>query len=127
MSRLCRELRIGDAVRLTGHREDAERLLAAATVAVLSSRDEGLGTTLMDAMPWGIPVVATATGGVPEVVRDGIDGLPSPLGDADTLGRHLVAVLNDTGLRARIAEFSSERVVERTIDVYRDALYSARC
>jgi len=134
-SRLCRDLGLEDTVRLAGHREEAERLPAAATVAVLSSRDEGPGTTLMDAMLWGIPVVATAAGGVPEVVRDGIDGLLSPPGDADALGRHLVAVLNDTDLRARLvanarartAEFSSERMVERTIEVYRDALYSARC
>ena len=134
-SRLCRDLGLDDTVRLAGHREDAERLLAAAAVAVLSSRDEGLGTTLMDAMQWGIPVVATAAGGVPEVVRDGVDGLLSPPGDADALGRHLVSVLNDTDLRdrlaanarARVAEFSSERMIERTIEVYRDALYSARC
>ncbi len=61
------------------------------------------------------------------MVWDGIDGLLSPPLDADALGRHLVAVLNDTGLGARIAEFSSERIVERTIEVYRDALYSSRC
>lgn len=134
-SRLCRDLGLEQSVRLAGHREDAERLLAAGAVAVLSSRDEGLGTTLMDAMLWGIPVVATAAGGVPEVVRDGIDGLLSPPGDADALGHHLVAVLNDADLRARlvanararVTRFSSERMVERTIEAYRDALYSARC
>jgi len=134
-SRMCRELGLEDAVRLAGHREDAERLLAAAAVAVLSSRDEGLGTTLMDAMLWGIPVVTTAAGGVPEVVRDGVDGLLSPPGDADALGRHLVVALNDTDLRARlvanarerVADFSAERMVDRTIEAYRDALYSAGC
>jgi glycosyltransferase involved in cell wall biosynthesis len=134
-SRLCRDLGLGDTVRLAGHREDAERLLAAAAVAVLSSRDEGLGTTLMDAMLWGIPVVATAAGGLQEVVRNGVDGLLSPPGDAGALGRHLVAALNDTdsrarmvaNARARIAEFSSDRMVGRTIEVYREALYSARC
>ena len=134
-SRLCRDLGLGDTVRLAGHREDAERLLAAAAVAVLSSRDEGLGTTLMDAMLWGIPVVATAAGGLQEVVRNGVDGLLSPPGDAGALGHHIVSALNDADLRARmvanartrIAEFSSERMVGRTIEVYRDALYSARC
>jgi glycosyltransferase involved in cell wall biosynthesis len=131
----CREIGFEDAVRLAGHRENAERLLAAAAVAVLSSRDEGLGTTLMDAMLWGIPVVATAAGGVPEVVRDGVDGLLTPPGDADALGRHLVVALNDTGLRARlaanarerVADFSAERMVDRTIEAYREALYSAGC
>jgi glycosyltransferase involved in cell wall biosynthesis len=89
----------------------------------------------MDAMLWGIPVVATAAGGLQEVVRNGVDGLLSPPGDAGALGRHLVAALNDTdsrarmvaNARARIAEFSSDRMVGRTIEVYREALYSARC
>ncbi len=134
-ARLCGELGLQDAVHLAGHRDDAERLLAAATVAVLSSRDEGLGTTLLDAMLWGVPVVATAAGGVREVVRDGVDGLLSPPADGDRLGRNVVAVLSDGVLRSRlvangrsrVAEFSAERMVKASIDVYRDALYSARC
>lgn len=123
------------AVVLAGHRDDAERLLAAASVAVLSSRDEGLGTTLLDAMLWGVPVAATAAGGVREVVRDGVDGLLSPPGDGEALGAHLAAILADGVLRERLVasgrervrEFSVERMVEGTIDAYRQALYSARC
>jgi len=128
-------LGVQGAVRIVGHREDADRLLAAATVAVLSSRDEGMGTTLLDAMLWGVPVVATAAGGVREAVRDGVDGLLSPPGDGAALGANLAAVLADASLRdrlvasarERVRAFSSERMVERTLDAYRHALYSAPC
>jgi L-malate glycosyltransferase len=122
-------------VAIAGHRPDAERLLAAATVAVLSSRDEGLGTTLLDAMLWGVPVVATAAGGVREIVRDGRDGLLSAPNDPEELAANLVRVLAQPELRARLVasgkervrEFSLERMVDGTIDAYRRALYSAPC
>jgi glycosyltransferase involved in cell wall biosynthesis len=124
-----------DAIAIAGHRADAERLLAAGSVAVLTSRDEGLGTTLLDAMLWGVPVVATAAGGVREIVRDGADGLLSPPGDAEALARNLARVLSDGDLRERLVAagrervqaFSVERMVEGTIDAYRRALYCAPC
>jgi len=128
-------LGLDDAVSIAGHRPDAESLLAAGSVAMLTSRDEGLGTTLLDAMLWGVPVVATAAGGVPEIVRDEIDGLLSPPGDAEALGRNLVRVLSEGELRERLVTsgrervrmFSVERMVDGTIDAYRRALYSAAC
>ena len=128
-------LDLGDAVAIAGHRLDAECLLAAGSVAMLTSRDEGLGTTLLDAMLWGVPVVATAAGGVREIVRDGVDGLLSPPGDAEALGRDLVRVLTEGDLRERLVTsgrervraFSMERMVDGTIDAYRRALYSAGC
>jgi glycosyltransferase involved in cell wall biosynthesis len=134
-ARASAELGLGQAVRLTGHRDDAERLLAAGTVAVLSSRDEGMGTTLLDAMLWGVPVVATAAGGVREIVRDGVDGLLSAPGDGAALGANLLAVLGDRDLRERLVAagrervraFSADTMVERTLDAYRRALYSAPC
>jgi glycosyltransferase involved in cell wall biosynthesis len=129
------KLGLEGAACAVGHRDDAERLLAAGTVAVLSSRDEGMGTTLLDAMLWGVPVVATAAGGVREIVRDGVDGLLSPPGDGAALGANLAAVLADASLRRslvsaareRVREFSSDRMVEGSVEAYRGALYSAPC
>ena len=132
---LARELAPDGSVRVAGDRLDAERLLAAGTVAVLTSRDEGLGTTLLDAMLWGVPIVATRAGGVAEIVRDGIDGLLAPVGDAAAVAAHVVRVLGDPALRGRLVAqarmrvdaFSVEAMVEGTIDAYRCALYSAPC
>jgi len=128
-------LGLDHAVPIVGYRDDAERLLAAGAVAVLSSRDEGMGTTLLDAMLWGVPVVATDAGGVREIVRDRVDGLLSRPGDGPALGANLIAVLADAGLRERLVsaarervlDFSTDRMVEGTVDAYRHALYSAPC
>jgi len=114
-------------VRLTGFRRDAVELLAAADVAVLSSRDEGLGTTILDAMLAGVPVAATAAGGVTEVVRDGVDGLLAPVGDGRALGAAIQRVLADRALREalvrsareRVRQFSIDRTVDGTLEVYR--------
>ncbi len=131
--RLRDALGLADAVRFAGHRDDAERLLQAATVATLTSRDEGLGTTLLDAMLWEVPVVATAAGGVREIVRDGVDGLLSPPGDAEALATNLLRVLGESALRdrlmragrERIRAFSVDRMVEGSLAAYCRALYSA--
>lgn len=125
--RTCHELGLDGTVRLPGFRLDAVELLAAADVAVLSSRDEGLGTTLLDAMAAGVPVVATAAGGVTEIVRDGVDGLLVPVGDGAALGAGIGRVLGDAVLRRRlvaagrerVCDFSVERMVEGTLAVYR--------
>lgn len=127
--RTCRRLGLAETLQLTGFRGDALELLAAADVAVLSSRDEGLGTTLLDAMLAGVPVVATAAGGVREVVRDGVDGLLVPVGDGAALGEAIARVLSDRRLRAalvaagarRVREFSMERTVDGTLREYRVA------
>ena len=126
-ARACRSLDLDGVVRMPGFRPDAVELLAAADVAVLSSRDEGLGTTLLDAMACGIPVVATAAGGVTEIVRDGVDGLLVAVGDGAALGAAIGRVLRDPALasalaeagRARVRQFSIDSTVEGTLEVYR--------
>ncbi|HVO36258.1 MAG TPA: glycosyltransferase family 4 protein [Gemmatimonadales bacterium] len=132
--RARRRAGLDGALRLTGYRSDAPEILAAADVAMLTSRDEGLGTSLLDAMQAGVPVVATAAGGVREVVRDGVDGLLVPVGDAAALGAAIARVLADGKLRGalaaagreRVKEFSIERTVEATLGEYRKAM-SADC
>ena len=121
---------LGDALRLTGYRSDADALLAAADVATLSSQEEGLGTVLLDAMSMGKPTAATAAGGIPEIIVDGVSGLLAPVHDAERLGDAIARLLTDRGLAARLAagargraaEFSVERTAERTLTVYRRVL-----
>ncbi len=115
-----RRLGLEAGMVVAGFRRDALELLAAADVAVLASREEGLGTTLLDAMLAGVPVVATAAGGVREVVRDGIDGLLVPVGDGAALGAAIARVLRDARLRAALVSSGRQRVrrfsIERTVD-----------
>ena len=62
---------LAGALHATGYRTDADALLAAADIVTLSSREEGMGTVLLDAMAFGKPVVATRAGGIPEIIEDG--------------------------------------------------------
>jgi glycosyltransferase involved in cell wall biosynthesis len=78
-------LGLGDTFRLLGYRDDATRLIAAADVYVLASDHEGLPVTVMEALALGVPVVAPAVGGLPEVVRTGENGVLVPAGDPDAL------------------------------------------
>ncbi len=113
-------------VHFLGHREDVPRLLRSIDVFCLSSRLEGLGTAVLDAMAAGTPVVATAGGGIPEMVEDGVSGLLSPPADPGSLAAALRRALEEPGLAGRLAEgglarvgrFTADRMVEGTIAVY---------
>lgn len=124
-----RALGIDGAVVFAGFRSDVDVLLAGCDLFCLSSHMEGLGTSLLDAMSFGLPVVATAAGGIPEAVQDSVTGRLVPVRDADALGAALVNLLGDAEGRARmsragreryLARFSTERMVQATLDVYRE-------
>ena len=112
-----------------GFRNDLDRLVPAFTVFCLSSHMEGLGTSLLDAMSFAVPIVATAAGGIPEAVSDGITGRLVPPRDPDALATTLVEALESPERRAawgaagcrRFEErFTADRMVETTLAVYRE-------
>jgi glycosyltransferase involved in cell wall biosynthesis len=122
-----RELGLERRCVFAGFRADLDRLIPAFTVFCLSSRMEGLGTSLLDAMAFGVPVVATAAGGIPEAVADGVTGRLVPPRDPDALATALVEALGDPVRRAawgragrrRFEErFTADRMVESTLAVY---------
>jgi glycosyltransferase involved in cell wall biosynthesis len=116
-----------DGFQLLGYRPDALDVLAAADMFVLSSRQEGLPVALMEALALGLPVVATAVGGIPEGVRHGVEGLLVKPGCAEDLADSIAKVAMDSKLRARMAEcaarrgeqFDARRVVRQYEDCYR--------
>jgi glycosyltransferase involved in cell wall biosynthesis len=109
LTRLVRELALEEVVLFTGHRSDIGDVLAASDVVALSSAFEGSPLALMESMGAGKPVVATRVGGVPEIARDGIDGLLVPPGDSDALALALTTLLRDPDLRARLGAAGRER------------------
>ncbi|HWM10364.1 MAG TPA: glycosyltransferase family 4 protein [Solirubrobacteraceae bacterium] len=100
-------------VELAGERNDVPHLLANADVFALSSRSEGAPLSILEAMAAGLPVVASAVGGVPEIVADGTTGLLVPRDDAPALAAALEALLADAALRRRLGAAGRERVRER--------------
>ena len=89
-----------------------------------------MGSVLLDALAFGIPIAATRAGGIPEVVEDGESGLLADVGDPAGLGDAMARLLTDGPLaarlrenaRARVEAFSVERMTERTMSVYESVL-----
>ena len=128
LERQIKDRHLEKHVFLAGFRPDILSIHKAFDVFVMSSITEGLGTSLLDAMACGKPIVATTAGGMPEVVVDGETGLLVPPRDDEALAAAIVRLLKDERLRQsmgaagdrRVRErFSSERMVQDTLDLYR--------
>lgn len=116
---------LDDRFRLLGYRDDTTRLIAAADVFVLASHHEGLPVTVMEALTLGVPVVAPAVGGLPEVVTTDDDGIlctpGSPDALADALERALQPDVHERlvlGARRTGDRFSNAHAVARVEDTY---------
>ncbi len=125
---LARQLEIADQVRFLGERDAIPELLAPAHVFVLSSADESFGLSALEAMSCGTPVVATAVGGVSEVVEDGVTGLLAGVDDMEDFAAKLAQLLFDApraermGRAARhaaVERFARAKIVRRYEDLYR--------
>ncbi|WP_171118829.1 glycosyltransferase family 4 protein [Streptomyces sp. N502] len=115
-----------DSLHLLGWRADVETVYAAADLVLLTSDNEGMPVSLIEAGLAGVPTVATNVGSVSEVVQDGTTGLLARP-EASELTRHTVALLRDEGLRRRMGQearawtaqrFGAERLVQDTHDLY---------
>ncbi len=89
-------------VVFTGFVDNVADHLAALDLFVFPSREEGLGSVLIDAMAQGLPIVASRVGGIPELIEDGQTGLLVPPGDASALAAALTCLMADAELRARL-------------------------
>lgn len=132
LQRLVRDLDIETSVTFTGHlqREEMERRLDPAWVQVVPSLwDEPFGNVVTESMMRGVAVVASASGGISEIVRDGVDGVLVPPGDVDALGRALLGLLTRparaeamgaAGRRRVLDAFSEQRLVDRMEEIFLD-------
>lgn len=121
---------IADAVQWLGAREDVPEILSIADIGVLCSESEALGNSILEYMNAGLPVVATETGGIPELVVDGVTGWLFAVGDDDTLGRRLCDLLGDPARARQMGEAGRERTqqnfsLERMVSGYAE-IYEAR-
>jgi len=101
-------LGLADAVRLCGFQRNPWKYIARADVFVLTSRYEGFGNVLVEAMACGVPVVVTRSPGPLEIVKDNVDGVIVPEHSAAAVAGALEAVLTDDGRRASMAAAAKE-------------------
>lgn len=130
LERLAAELRLGERVRFLGQVHDVAPLLAGARQFVLSSISEGISLTLLEAMARGLPLVATAVGGNPEVVADGVTGILVPPRDPERMAQALSRLHGDFHLRREMGQMGRQRVEEH-FDIRRmvaryEALYEEK-
>jgi L-malate glycosyltransferase len=128
LERQVREHHLEKHVLLPGFRTDVLGCIKAFDLFVMSSVTEGLGTSLLDAMACSRAIVATRTGGIPEVVQEGANGSLVPPRDAAALARAIVELLKDEPRRKKMGEtgfarvnecFTVDRMVAETARTYR--------
>ncbi|MBI5837949.1 MAG: glycosyltransferase [Candidatus Eisenbacteria bacterium] len=133
--RLAARLGIAASVDFLGSRRDIADLYAACDVVALASSEESTPNTLYEAAFAARPVVATAVGGVPELVVDGETGVLVPVFEARPMADALIALLWDAERRARMGaaaaahaqrHFRLEREVEEMVTFYRTLMAAAR-
>ena len=123
LTALTATLGVKSRVKFVGVQSNVNDWLRASHVFALTSVSEAASLTLLEAMATGLPVVVTAVGGNPEIVRTGVDGLLFPRGDAAAGAECLRQLLRDPELAARLGKSGRARVAERyqlhqTVDAY---------
>jgi glycosyltransferase involved in cell wall biosynthesis len=113
LDRLVKQTHVEDIVFFLGFREDVPQILASLDLFVLSSYLEGMGSSILDAMASRLPVVATKTGGIPEVVVNGETGLLVPPRSPAALAKAILKIYEDRELGSRLGQKGYEVVHQK--------------
>ena len=133
---MTEEMGLSDTVFFTGFLEELPQYLASADYFLMTSNEEGLGTSLLDAMVCKVPIVATEAGGIPEIVKNLETGLTASVGDSAELSKNLERFESDSKLRDEIVEraynmatnnFSSLQTAKETLLVYQSIINGDAC
>lgn len=130
LSSYLRLKNLGDAVRMIGFRKDIPQILADLDLFMITSKTEGLGTSIIDAFAAGVPVLATKAGGIPELVEDEKTGLLCEIEDASAFAERVIRLKSDPELRQKLKRGAAEKVkdfcksktADDTFAVYSDLL-----
>jgi len=121
---MTRDSCYSERIHWMGQVEDVRPWLRSASLLFLTSENEPFGRVLVEAMAAGLPVVATRSGGVPEIVREGIDGLLVAPGNAHAMSEAVVKILIDDALRKRLSESGLKRAEEFSIEKHLNRMLS---
>ena len=113
LERQAERLGIGPSVCWLGYQEKIAEVYRRLTVLLIPSRSEGLPNVALEAMGYGVPVVATSVGGLPEIVSDGENGFLAPSDDAEALASRVLCVLDNPLVRRRLGQRAQREVASR--------------
>lgn len=125
------KLGLNDILIFTGFRKDVISVLASFDIFAFPSHLEGLGTSLLDAMAMRKPIVSTTAGGIPEAVKNGINGILVPPKDPESFAKALLSLIENRALRLKYGnagrtlveeKFTVDKMVEGTISFYKKIL-----
>ncbi|MFA5339949.1 MAG: glycosyltransferase [Candidatus Omnitrophota bacterium] len=116
--RLADRLKISSSVYFLGFRDDIAGILDSLALLVHCPEREGFGRVVVEAMALKVPVVATNAGGIPEIIKDGVNGFLIPVGDPETLAKTILDILRDKA-RSGILGEAGRKTVEESFDLKR--------
>ncbi len=127
----AKQLNLEKQVIFTGFRNDIPTVITGLDLFFISSKTEGLGTSILDAFAAGVPVLATAAGGIPELVKDEETGLLRQVGDAAGLSQAIFRLQTDKKLREQLVKnaslfvqrFDKSNTAKQTFKCYKEALF----
>lgn len=130
MKKLAGELRISKDVIFLGFRNDIGQLLKVFDIFILASKKEGLGTSIIDALSVGLPIVAAKSGGIPELIEHNKNGILVEPQNYEQLAAALIELMNNKEkqellriLAKKSAQrFSIENTIEQNIELYKNLL-----
>jgi glycosyltransferase involved in cell wall biosynthesis len=127
---MIQNLGISNNVIMPGFRKDIGKFLKSFDIFVLSSKKEGLGTSIIDALSVGLPVIATEAGGIPELIENDVNGRLAPIKSPIDLSKIIVELIEDESARKRLSgkakqsaiNFSIENNIAQNIELYKELI-----
>ncbi len=127
---LCRELGIQDKVIFFGNSNEIDKILSYSDLFLLPSETESFGLAALEAMAWGVPVISSNSGGLPEVNFDGVSGYLSDKGNIDEMAENALKILKDSKTLNKFKEnalsvakqFDIEKILPLYEDLYQKAI-----
>jgi glycosyltransferase involved in cell wall biosynthesis len=113
LKRAASESGISDRVHMLGARDDVAAIMQALDLLIVNSSSEACCLVVLEAMACGVPVLATRTGGTPEIIEHGASGWLVPWGDEKALAAAIIKLLGQPELRAQLAERGRQRITSR--------------
>ncbi len=110
---VAKQLGIADRIKYLGNQENIESLLPCADLVIQPSEHESFGLVPLEAMACCVPVVGTRSGGIVEVIEDGVTGILCEVGDIDAMATRSIAILSDPEAAQRMGQMGQHRVRER--------------